>query len=137
MHSEMLIVRSNAREISIGYSKCLSKIWIGSLCLYFLVGSIWQINVVDESNDPCMHVHELFKPRYSEEVNKGPYHLMESLTLNDPNKMPLLCSRFALPKLFTHQNSSYAAQRMRCQNAKWFKLSHIILVSFNLSDTLH
>lgn len=33
MHSDILIVRSNVREISIGYSKCLSNILIGS-CVY-------------------------------------------------------------------------------------------------------
>lgn len=93
-----------------------------SLSLYFYTGSIWQINAVDESNDSCMHVHELFKTQCSEEVNKGLFYLMESLALNDPNKMPLLCSRFVLPKLFNHQNSSYAAPRMRYQNAKWSKL---------------
>lgn len=93
-----------------------------SLSLYFYVGSIWQINAVDESNDSCMHIYELFKTRCSEEVNKGPFYLMESLALNDPNKMPLLCSRFVLPKLFRHQNSSYAAPRTRYQNAKWSKL---------------
>ncbi len=107
-----------------------------SLSLHFYVGSIWQINAVDESNDSCMHVYELFKIQYSEKVNKGPFYLMECLALNDPNKTPLLCSRLLLPKLFRHQNYSYAAPRMRYQNAKrstlrtssWFHLTSLPLM---------
>lgn len=59
--SDILIVRSNVKENLNQLFQVLFRTFDWSLSLYFYVGSIWQINAVDESNDSYMHVHELFK----------------------------------------------------------------------------